>query len=262
VRTRVNGETIVVRTQRGDKRRLVSAEFQRELAPRRDRNGNNSNCNRRITDGRKQHGQRTDTRNGAETIRLSAACLSVWVQCHPCSGRYDISVIRVPVPDRSDAGLGRQATDRPESRAVGKCGRCGGAEPSLLLLHLPAAWHWLLAKPLHRSNRNGSRDFGAIFVTAHTTYHSACRYGFCYGRCWCGEGANPHQGTNYPEKLLSSNHEHTLRSERVVNHLHGEPTDDRPSRYLTHLTHLSIATQRWREPVLQPRQSTGWPCSP
>ena len=68
-----------------------------------------------------------------------------------------------------------------------------GAEPSLLLLHLPAAWHWLLAKPLHRSK------------------------------------------------------------------------DDRPSRYLTHhkhLTHLSNATQRWREPVLQPRQSTGWPCSP
>lgn len=30
VRTRVNGETIVVRTQAGDKRRLVSAEFQRE----------------------------------------------------------------------------------------------------------------------------------------------------------------------------------------------------------------------------------------
>ncbi len=30
VRTRVNGETIVVRTQPGDKRRLVSAEFQRE----------------------------------------------------------------------------------------------------------------------------------------------------------------------------------------------------------------------------------------
>ena len=30
VRTRVNGETIVVRTQPSDKRRLVSAEFQRE----------------------------------------------------------------------------------------------------------------------------------------------------------------------------------------------------------------------------------------
>ena len=30
VRTRVNGETIVVRTQPGDTRRLVSAEFQRE----------------------------------------------------------------------------------------------------------------------------------------------------------------------------------------------------------------------------------------
>jgi hypothetical protein len=30
VRARVNGETIVVRTQPDDKRRLVSAEFQRE----------------------------------------------------------------------------------------------------------------------------------------------------------------------------------------------------------------------------------------
>ena len=30
VRTQVNSETIVVRTQPGDKRRLVSAEFQRE----------------------------------------------------------------------------------------------------------------------------------------------------------------------------------------------------------------------------------------
>jgi hypothetical protein len=30
VRARVNGETLVVRTQPSDKRRLVSAEFQRE----------------------------------------------------------------------------------------------------------------------------------------------------------------------------------------------------------------------------------------
>ena len=228
----------------------------------RDRNGHSNGWN---TDVRKLHGQGTDKQSGAENILLSAVCSSMLVPCnqyHTSSCRRDPSVIRVPTPDRSDSGLRRQAADRRESRELGRYGRCGGAEPSFLLLHLSAAWHWLLAKPLHRSKRDASRDFGAIFFTAHTTYHSACRYGFCYGRCWRGESADPHQGTNHPEKLLSSNHEHTLRSERVVSHLHGEPTDDRPSRHHTHLTHLSIVTQRWREPVLQPRQSTGWPCSP
>ena len=60
-------------------------------------------------------GNGTDKRNGAESILLSAVCLSVWVQyhrCHPCSGRCDINVMSVPVPDRSDYGLRRQAAGR------------------------------------------------------------------------------------------------------------------------------------------------------
>jgi hypothetical protein len=59
----------------------------------------NSNSNSRNTDVRKRHRQRTDKRNGAESIFLGAVCLSVLVpciRCHPCSGPCSCSCISQP----------------------------------------------------------------------------------------------------------------------------------------------------------------------